>query len=160
MDRYKDSQIKGNRAEDLFLCSYYNQILRKASKQENMYSHIDFVLKSGQTVDVKSKTKIKDGYVCIEVVGITGHIGWCHPLSKVDLIAFQLEDNSFKIVLKDDLLNLIDCTIPSLIQRQDRIQPKEALKKWVGRKTGKYGNNKDVFTYVLLDNILKLKSQL
>lgn len=162
MKSYIEAQLNGKRAEDIFLEKYSVKILRKGTERENKYDHIDFVLKDGRTVDVKSNTKIReDGLVCVEIINVTGGIGWCHPLSRVDLIAFQLKDESFKIVLKRDLLSILNCTIPREVRRADRIPAKELVGKVGGRKTSKYlETNKDVFTYVELTEILKLKDKL
>jgi hypothetical protein len=148
--------INGLRAEQDFKDTYSHLIERKSLRSEDMYLHVDFWLKDGRTVDVKSNSKVNpNGHVCVEFVNVRGDAGWCHPLAFVDLIAFQLPDQTFKIVLRQDLINLCNCTIPRVVYRVNGSNSNKWERKVLGRC-----NRKDVFTYIPIKDILKLKQQL
>lgn len=159
--RLKYCENHGKMAEDGFAFVFSHLIKRKSTENENKYKHFDFILKDGHTVDVKSHKKIRpDGYVCLEVINVTGGIGWCHPLSLVDLIAFETKDD-WVVVLKQDLIRLLPDEINGTIPRMDRMPIEDKIGVFTGRKSSKYlDENKDVFCYVHIDEIKKYKIEL
>lgn len=159
--KLKQSKERGNLSEAAFEFVYSHLIKRKATTHEDYQKHFDFILKSGKTVDIKNKRRLRsDGLVCVEVVNVTGGIGWCHPLSLVDYIAFETDDD-FVIVQKQDLLKILPDQINSNILRKDHIEPKSLLGKFGGRESSQFNEtNQDVFTYVYFKDIEKLKIEL
>jgi hypothetical protein len=159
--RLEASKKYGDLAEEKFESVYHHLIKRRATELENKYKHFDFILQDGRTVDVKTYKKIRpDGYVCVEVINVYGGIGWCHPLSPVDLIAFETKVD-FVIVRKQDLLHILPKDISCTIPRQDRMDIKSKIDVFTGRSSSKYfDENKDVFTYKHFDEILKIKIDL
>ena len=151
----------GDLAENAFEFLYSHLIDRKSTLKENKYNHIDFILKDGRTVDVKAKSKITpNNNICIEVINVYGYAGWCHTLSLVDLIAFEVSDD-FVIVQNKDLIKLLPDTIPCTIPRQDRMSEDKRLNVFTGRRSSKYfETNKDIFTYIPFSFIEQIKIEL
>ena len=162
----RDSFRSGSKAEKLFSDTYSHLIDRKSLRSEDMGLHYDYILKSGLTVDVKAYTKVKSGFVCIEVINVRGDVGWCHPFCLVDLIAFRVEFNRFHTVLKNDLLHFIKIKAGEIphyteVNRSNTNWINPRLYQWRGRVSGKDGvTRKDVFTYITKNDLLRLKNQL
>lgn len=148
--RTKDCVKMGKQGEDLF------KELTGAVKSalEDDKKHIDFYW-GDKLVDVKGlKGMHLKGFILLEFINVWGSHGWCAKDSKAEYIAFQFPDK-FYVIPKDDLrARAIElCTSFDLkqVHRQNRIPYEDALYKWVGRE-----RSKDVFTYLMLDDVLDI----
>ena len=119
-------------------------------------SHVDCIWK-GFMVDVKGLKKSHlDGYVLVEFKNVAGNAGWAAAKSKADLIAFQFPEG-FYVVKREDLYKLANDKVianPTASQkpiRGNNIAPSSGLYQLVGRPS-----RKDVFTYILKDDLLEL----
>lgn len=150
---------EGERAEELFALATGLEV----EKGSNNWKHIDFILKGEHgiwgRVDVKSnKASFKRGFILVEMVSVNGKDGWASRNSKADFIAFQV-DTGFLIVPKDLLRKITiersEPFIPSKVKRANRLQAKDHLYKWLGRK-----DRKDVFTYIKREDLRPYASEL
>ena len=119
-------------------------------------SHVDCVWQ-GFKVDVKGLKKSHyDGYVLVEFKTVDGRAGWAANGSKADLIAFQFPEG-FYVVKREDLYKLANDKVianPTASQKPIRgnsISASSGLYQLVGRPS-----RKDVFTYILKDDLLEL----
>ena len=119
-------------------------------------SHVDCIWQ-GFNVDVKGLKKSHlDGYVLVEFKTVDGRAGWAAGGSKADLIAFQFPEG-FYVVKREDLYKLANDKVlanPTASQkpiRGNNIAASSGLYQLVGRPS-----RKDVFTYILKDDLLEL----
>lgn len=127
----KNSQYnknKGARAERDFKQKYKGNIIRKATKEEDIHEHWDFLLKTDAgkeyTVDVKSKNKYPDS-IRVETKRRWEALKWCHPkgvpehlkkgwlFGDSDFIAYQL-DNGFEWFKTSELVEIYTSNKDSL----------------------------------------------
>ena len=118
--------------------------------------HVDCIWK-GYHVDVKGlKKSHRDGYVLVEFKTVDGRPGWGATGSSADLIAFQFPEG-FYVVSRDDLYKLAQDKVianPTATNkpiRGNNIAASSGLYQLVGRP-----GRKDVFTYILKDDLLEL----
>ena len=118
--------------------------------------HVDCVWK-GYNVDVKGLKKSHyDGYVLVEFKTVDGRPGWGATGSSADLIAFQFPEG-FYVVKREDLYKLAQNKVianPTATDKPIRVNslaPSSGLYTLVGRP-----GRKDVFTYILKDDLLSL----
>lgn len=111
------NKLKGTNAERAFEKRFKGSISRKATLDEDINDHYDYVLKGGVTVDVKSANKGEDT-VRIETLrrwhalqykysdGVPNGVksGWL--FGRADYIAYLLPNNSFEFFKTKDLLGV------------------------------------------------------
>ena len=136
----------------------------ESSPKQDRYEHIDCFLPDGRSVDVKAfrSGSTGKGRLIVEFVGTSGQSGWCSKESKVDLIAYELEER-FLVVDKEQLRVLAQNKIfaqPShttRVWRKNKISSKEGLYKYCGRKTSHTGKPRhDVFTYINIEDVAEI----
>lgn len=112
--------------------------------------HVDCVW-HGRGVDVKCfKKSTVEGYLLVEFRNVAGEKGWVY--GDADVIAFMLSDG-FLVVGRDDLRRMAEGKIReaglgSQVLRRNNVGFSEGLHATVGRR-----GRKDVFTYVLLEDV-------
>jgi hypothetical protein len=99
-DRQQERYNRGARAEEEFLqsfqCKYPNEDVKKSTKQQDMFDHIDCFAGSN-SYDIKSLKKksakddsVDSNIIWIEFKNVRGNLGWLY--GKATRIAFELED--------------------------------------------------------------------
>ncbi|MFS1430435.1 hypothetical protein LMH73_025800 [Vibrio splendidus] len=136
-----------------------------ATKNQNIYDHIDFFLEfKGRrfSVDVKAMKRVQrhsnkrnGDALWIEFQNVIGNKGWIH--GKQDFIAFEFEDR-FVLVKRHELLGYAVASLDSFDERVN--SPHNALYKLYQRK-----GRSDLITLIekdsiyLLDNKVWIKNQ-
>ena len=149
IEHIEQSLKTGISGEDNFrlACKINNIDCFESSKNENIYSHIDFYI-LGMSVDVKGyKKSHSKGYVVVEFKNVNGYAGSCSEESKAELIAFQF-DCYFLIVRKKELLEY--CRKEVKIEYVNEF--KDCYKK-LYQRTGR----KDLMTMLSINDLLLLK---
>lgn len=121
MNKWIDLSKQGIQKEEEFgtlLTTQFGGTVKKASREEDMYNHIDLYWElNGKTYsyDVKSAKKNsradnKPNYDInwIELKNVRGNKGWL--FGKADYIAFECE-NDWIICRRTDIINLIDLSV-------------------------------------------------
>lgn len=99
-DRQQERYDRGARAEEHFLlsfqCKYPNGYIKRATKQQDMFDHID-CFAGLDSYDVKSLKKksskddnVDSSIIWVEFKNVRGNLGWLY--GKATRIAFELED--------------------------------------------------------------------
>ena len=156
----KDSLELGQNAENLFAQSAlkHGWSIEPAPGSSNRNEHFDYIMsKEGRSLRVEVKSlkrmrrrdhNVQDEHVWIELHGVREEDqGWLH--GKADLIAFELK-NSFRIVRRADLLNLVE----NLVDFSTRVEKsREALYKLYSRS-----GRSDSLTIIRAQDLLKITS--
>ena len=109
-------EIQGKLGESLFVSAATNLGLtvKEATKNENIYSHIDYWLDGKWAIDVKAQKKntrygqIDNKYIWVEFKGITGYPGWLY--GKSDFIGFERESDFILVRRKELLAKVLELT--------------------------------------------------
>lgn len=102
-------------------------------------------------IDIKGKkVGVSEGYLLVEFTNVSGARGWIR--GEADAVAFRT-DEYFLVVSRQLLLQLAYDSVAGHtdVVRRNGMGPSES----VGRMVGRVGR-RDVFTYVRLDEVLKL----
>lgn len=123
MNKWIDCSKQGKSKETDFtqiLITQFGGTVRKASKEEDMYNHIDLIWEYNNKVfsfDVKSAKKNNRAdntpnydINWIELTNVRGNIGWLY--GKADYIAFECEVD-WLICRRTDLIKFIDSKVIS-----------------------------------------------
>ena len=156
----KDSLELGQKAESLFAKSAlkHGWIVEPAPEISNKNEHFDYIMsKDGRSLNVEVKSlkrmgrkdsEVQDEHIWIELHGVRkDDQGWLY--GKADLIAFELR-NSFRIVRRTDLLNLVK----ELVDFNTRVEKsRQALYKLYSRS-----GRSDSLTIIKANDLLKITS--
>ncbi len=167
----KDGQCSkiGHKAEADFasLAESKGWTVSKASKRDNMYKHIDFVLRDMENfdldqcllVDVKSRKKtsrkdknFNDDWIWLELKNVQGKDGWL--LGASTHIAFERE-NEFVLVPRNELFTWVKKAIAERNGGKITIKCKAKNARDAKYKYYTRWNRQDLLTQVHYDDILK-----
>jgi len=165
-DKSGECAAQGASAEELFneLSVKRNYKVKKATKNQNIYDHIDFYLtgknketKKDQTitVDIKARkktsrqdSKFNDEWVWVEIKNVQGRDGWLY--GKSDFIAFEQQD-CFLLVPRKTLIEVI---LSNVRFDLDYVQRAAQAKYRIYQRHGR----RDQITQVRVADLLKLKN--
>ena len=148
--RREYSMREGNASEDRFVnaCEGIGYDVRKSSKEEDMYQHIDYWIKRKHKwfgVDVKGNRHPET--IWLEFQNVRGREGWL--CGKAYYIAFDIvEIGGFAIVPRQDLLEWC----------RDNIQKKFTTKQDAYKKLYQREGRKDILTKIHLTDLHQIKT--
>lgn len=148
--QYKDAWRRGLKAEDEFgeILLDKKVMFRPATLNEQ-YKHIDYVLKTGTTIDVKSNKK-DPTEVWLEYKNVRGGDGWL-VANNLDLVAFERVDD-FIIVKRVELLKLSNelCNIDNIVENKSNVLYNGYTRKKWGRD--------DLMTKIKMSDLEQIKN--
>jgi hypothetical protein len=167
--KYKTGEpvSRGQLAEDTFkkLLVAEGYPVRDANRQEQIQSHIDFIVNQNNkpvNYEVKARKKIRrsdpdvqDDFVWVEIQSVSDrdgnvHLGWI--FGAADFIAFE-RASDFIVV---DRLKLLDFVKTNCNLKKIAHQPEDALYKCYERKDFRTGNLRGKMTMVTMKDVESL----
>lgn len=165
-DKSGECATQGASAEELFLdmATARNYVVKKATRNQNIFDHIDFYLTGRSkdtgsdhtiTVDIKARkktsrkdSKFNDSWVWVEIKNVQGRDGWLYGQS--DFIAFEQKD-CFILCPRKVLIEVVKSNVRFDLDYVDRAsQAKYRIYQRSGRR--------DQITQVKVEDLLKLKN--
>jgi len=149
------SNQQGNESVRRFLdaCNAIGYETRKASKEEDIYDHIDYWVKrrNYKNEKIESGVDIKGcnhpECIWIEFKNVNGNKGWMY--GKADFIAFDIpEIGGFAVVLRSQLAEYAE-----LVVEETFVSKEEATRKLYQR-----AGRQDVISRLHLEDLQKIKS--
>lgn len=165
-DKSGECAEQGQSAEELFLsmAQSRNYIVKKATRNQNIYDHIDFYLTGRNketkkdhtiTVDIKARkktsrkdSKYNDSWVWVEIKNVQGRDGWLY--GKCDFIAFE-QPNYFLLVPRKTLIEVV---LSNVRFDLDYVQRASQAKYRIYQRAGR----RDQITQIKVEDLLKLKN--
>lgn len=158
-DKNNQCKAAGDKAENLFskIAASKGFKCYEASKEENIYKHIDFYLEGKDktiSVDVKSRkktnrkdSKFNDEWVWIEIKNVRGAKGWLH--GSADFICFERSDD-FVLIPRKSLIKIVNQHVRFDLSMVDKAyQAKNRIYQRFGRR--------DEITQIQMENITNYK---
>ena len=148
----------GKQSEEKFVkaARQENFIVRKASREQNMYKHVDFFLEHDRfkfSVDVKARKKASrsdatfdDVWNWIEFKNVRGNPGWLY--GEADYIALEREKD-FILASREELKNFCE----ERVDQDDRVSSAYEAKYKCYQRAG----NKDLITRIRMEDINNFK---